>query len=105
MGIACGGRTCRAYLLTVSEFERLGGEAWTQSFRVRLGLLANKRYAELYGNKPKKVRSSTKPEWRNMVGQYPCGILEQAYKELKGEIESSRELANDALPSSQKRGS
>jgi hypothetical protein len=91
MGIACGGRTCRAYLLTVSEFERLGGEAWTQSFRVRLGLLANKRYAELYGNKPKKVRSSTNPEWRNMVGQYPCGILEQAYKELKSESRSSGE--------------
>jgi hypothetical protein len=47
MGQACGDRTCRAYLLTVSEFEGLGGEAWTQSFRVRLGLLANKLYAEL----------------------------------------------------------
>jgi hypothetical protein len=75
--------TCRAYHLTVSAFERLGGERWTQSFRVRLGLLANKRYAELYGKKPRKVRSSTTPNWRNKVCKYPCGILEQAYRELR----------------------
>jgi hypothetical protein len=102
---ACGKQTCRAYHLTVSEFERLGGEAWSQSFRIRLGLLANTLYAELYGKKPRKVRSSTRPKWRNKVGKYPCGILEQAYKELKSEMGSSRELANDALPSSRKRGS
>jgi hypothetical protein len=59
--------------MTVSEFERLGGEPWTQSFRIRLGLLANKLYDELYGKKPRKVRSSTKPEWRNKVCKYPCG--------------------------------
>jgi hypothetical protein len=56
---------CRAYGLTVSEFERLGGEVWTQSFRVRLGLLADKLFVKLYGKKPQKVRSSTKPWWRN----------------------------------------
>ena len=61
----CPDRRCRAYGLTVSEFERLGGEVWTQSFRVRLGLLADKLFVELYGKKPKKVRSSTKPWWRN----------------------------------------
>jgi hypothetical protein len=70
--------------MTVSEFERLGGEPWTQSFRIRLGVLANKLYDELYGKKPRKVRSSTKPAWRNKVCKYPCGILEQAYRELKG---------------------
>jgi hypothetical protein len=69
-------------LLTVSEFERLGGENWTQSFRVSLGLRAGKLYKGLYGKDAKKVRSSTKPEWRNKVGKYPCGILEQAYREL-----------------------
>jgi hypothetical protein len=79
----CGQPICRAYQLTVGEFERLGGEPWTQSFRVRLGLLANKLYVELYGKRPSKVRSSTRPEWRNKVGKYPCGILEQAYELLK----------------------
>jgi hypothetical protein len=44
-----------------------------------------KLYVELYGKEPKKVRSSTKPAWRNKVGKYPCGILEQAYRELKAE--------------------
>jgi hypothetical protein len=89
----------------VSEFEGLGGEAWTQSFRVRLGLLANKLYAELYGQKPTKVRSSTRPQWRNLVGKYPCGILEQAYKELKRDSGSSRELAEDVPQSSRERES
>jgi hypothetical protein len=95
---ACGDRTCRAYRLTVNEFERLGGEAWTQSFRIRLGLLANKLYAQLYGRKPKKVRSKTNPDWRNMVGQYPCGILEQAYKELKSESGSKLSEGTPNLP-------
>ena len=70
--------------MTGCEFERLGREPWTQSFRIRVGLLASKLYVELYGKEPKKVCSSTKPAWRNTVGEYPCGILEQAYRELKG---------------------
>jgi hypothetical protein len=78
----CGKTYCRAYRLTTSEFERCAGEAWTQSFRSRLGLLATKLYVKLYGKPPKKVRSSTHPNWRNKVAKYPCGILEQAYREL-----------------------
>jgi hypothetical protein len=81
------GLPCKAYQLTVSEFERLSGETWTQSFRVRLGLLANKMYVEIYGRKPRKVRSSAVPKWRNMVGKYPCGVLEQAYRKLKEHAE------------------
>ncbi len=79
----CGQPTCRAYHLTVSEFERLGGERWSQSLRVRLGLRAQKLYRELYSKKARKVRSSTRPNWRNKVGKYPCGLLEQAYRELR----------------------
>jgi len=81
----CGQPTCRAYHLTVSEFERLGGERWSQSLRVRLGLRAQKLYRELYSKKARKVRSSTRPNWRNKVGKYPCGLLEQAYRELRGQ--------------------
>jgi hypothetical protein len=88
----CGQSHCRAYHLTISEFERLGGEIWTQSFRIRLGLLANERYVDLYGKKPKKVRSSTRPDWRNKVSKYPCGILERACRELK-----ARDAATDAF--------
>jgi hypothetical protein len=68
----------------VSEFERLGGETWTQSFRVSLGIRAGKLYAEVYGKEAKKVRPKFRLGWRNKVGKYPCGILEQAYRELKG---------------------
>jgi hypothetical protein len=80
----CGQRKCRAYHLTVSEFERLGGVLWTQSFRSRLGLLAKKRYIELYGKEPRKIRCPSYPQYRNKVGEYPCGILENAYRELEG---------------------
>ena len=51
----CGQPKCRAYRLTVSEFERLGGVLWSQSFRSRLGLLAKKRYIELYGKEPREL--------------------------------------------------
>jgi hypothetical protein len=60
----------------------LGGERWAQSFRVRLGRLAAKLYTEIYAKPAKKGRSKT--AWWNKVGKYPCGILEQAYRELKG---------------------
>jgi hypothetical protein len=84
--------------LTVGEFERLGGEPWTQSLRIRVGLLAHKLYVELYGKEPKKVRSRTGPAWRNKVGEYPCGILEQAYRELRGSraVVQRAELAQHA---------
>jgi hypothetical protein len=83
----CGQRvTCRAYQLTVAEFGRLGGEKWTHSFHVRLGIRALKLFGTVYTKKkPKKVRSTTKPAWRGLVCRYPCGVLEQAYLELKAE--------------------
>jgi hypothetical protein len=62
------------------------GRGGRKAFRVRLGLLAGKRHAEIYGKKAKKIRASTEPGWRNKVGKYPCGVLEQAYRKLKGEI-------------------
>jgi hypothetical protein len=92
MPAKCGQPTCRAYRLTVSEFERLGGERWSQSFRVQLALRANSLHIEVYGKSANKVRSSKKREWRNKVGTYPCGILEQAYSELKRQC---RDLAED----------
>jgi hypothetical protein len=86
----CGHQKCRAYQLTVSEFEQLGGETWTQSFRVKLGMLVNKRYEKLYGQKAPMVRASLNPRWRNKVGMYPCGLLEQAYRELTTGAEAER---------------
>ena len=85
MANVCGERTCRAQRLTTAEFEKLGAKSWTQSFRSRLGLRARKLFKELYGKAPNKVRSSTRLSWRNKVGKYPCGILEQAYAALIAE--------------------
>jgi hypothetical protein len=100
---SCRQEKCRAYRLTVNEFERLGGERWTHSFRIRLGLLAQTLYFQIYGKKARKVRSSTVPRWRNKVGKYPCGILEQAYRKLSGEGETQGQIAMDNQENSQTR--
>jgi hypothetical protein len=81
--LPCGEPRCRAYRLTMSEFEALQGAKWSQSFRVKLAGRAKELHSDLYGRKPPKVRDPLWASYRNMVCQYPCGILEQAYRELK----------------------
>ncbi len=86
MAANCGLTKCRAYHLTIGEFHKLGGEQWSQAFLVRLGIRARRLYLELYAKPPKQVRQSRiRPDWRNKVGKYPCGILEQALRDLKAE--------------------
>lgn len=69
-------------MLTVSEFQRLSGEQWSHSFVVKLGIRARALHLGLYGALPRKVRNSKMPSWRGKVGKFPCGVLEQAYREL-----------------------
>jgi hypothetical protein len=90
MASPCGDPKCRSYQLTVSEFRSLGGERWDQSFQVRLSLRATKLHRELYKKKPKQVRDPVWPGYRNKVSKYPCGILEQALREIKAEPEQPR---------------
>ena len=66
--------------MTLREFGRLSGEEWDQPFRAKLGKAAAKLYREIYKKEPSKRRASM--AWRNKVGRYPCGILEQAYRQL-----------------------
>jgi hypothetical protein len=75
----CGQLYCRMRPVTVKEFERLGGERWSQSFRIRLGQRAKEIFLQVYQKEPKKVRSHP---YKSMVNQFPCGIMEQAYREL-----------------------
>ena len=79
----CGTVKCRRFPMTLREFGELTGEVWDQSFRARLGKAASKLYREIYGKDPAKNRS--RMAWRNTVGVYPCGVLEQAYRQLKAE--------------------
>jgi hypothetical protein len=82
----CGQLYCRVHHLTVKEFERLGGETWSQSFRIRLGRRAKEIYSQAYRKEPKKVRSLPfRPNYKSKVNQFPCGIIEQAYRELIAE--------------------
>lgn len=77
---------CRAKFMTTDEFNSLGFEVWDHGFKIKMGKRARRLYMDLYkGKAPRKVRSSTHPLWRNKVGKFPCGILEEAYKQLRGE--------------------
>jgi hypothetical protein len=75
--------------LTTQQFMKLAGEKWSQGFTIRVGIRAAKLYQEILGKPNKKVRSSTKGGHRNKVGKYPCGILEQAYQQVKSEETAS----------------
>lgn len=77
----CGGLRCARYEMTQLEFRRLRGELWDQSFISSLGKAASKLYREIYRKKPKLKYSRTRK--RDHVHRYPCGILEQAYRQLK----------------------
>jgi hypothetical protein len=82
----CPDPRCRAYNLTTNEFMRLGGEDWSQSFRSRIGKRAGQVYERLYGmRRMAKVRANQMLGNRNKVRRYPCGVLEQAYRELVAE--------------------
>jgi hypothetical protein len=76
----CGDVGCRASRLTIYQFEQVGAERWTQSFRSRLGKRATGLHVQVYGKKPRRVRAHPH---RNPLRLYPCGILVQAYGELK----------------------
>jgi hypothetical protein len=76
----CGNVKCRRFPMTLREFGRLTGEHWDQRFRAKLGKAAAKLYRDIYKKEPPKRRASM--AFRNKVGKYPCGILEQAYREL-----------------------
>jgi hypothetical protein len=80
--------------MTLREFGRLAGENWHPSFRSRLGKAASKLHREIYGKDPPQKRTSR--DWRNKVTKYPCGILEQAYRRLTAESQSSAGSATEA---------
>ncbi len=72
-------------LLTTQQFMKLGGEKWDRGFLIRVGKRARLLHQEILGKVPKKVRSPIKGAYRNKVGLYPCGVLEQAYRQVLAE--------------------
>ncbi|WP_336489307.1 hypothetical protein [Methylobacterium nigriterrae] len=78
-------KLCRVMLLTTQQFMKLGGEKWDRGFLIRVGKRARLLHEEILGKVPTKVRSSIKGAYRNKVGLYPCGVLEQAYRQVLAE--------------------
>jgi hypothetical protein len=66
--------------MTQLEFRKLRGELWDQSFISTLGKAAAQLHREIYKRDPKVKRSRSKK--RAPVLKYPCGVLEQAYKQV-----------------------
>lgn len=73
-------KPCRVMMLTTNQFMRLGGEQWDHGILIRVGRRASHLHNEIFGKPPKKVRLGV--GFRNKVGVYPCGILEQAYRHV-----------------------
>jgi len=65
------------------EFRRLRGELWDMGFISRFGKLAGKLYREIYKKHPDIKRRPLPGQKRWPVHRYPCGILEQAYRQLR----------------------
>jgi hypothetical protein len=79
----CGNARCVRYDMTQMEFRKLRGELWDASFISKFGKRAVKLYNDIYGKPPRLRRSRTAK--RNHVNLFPCGILEQAYEQLRNE--------------------
>jgi hypothetical protein len=77
----CGDSKCGRYSMTLAEFRRLRGEVWGPGFNSRLGKAATKLCRELYGKVPPARRYRI--AGRNKVPAYPCGVIEQAYRNLR----------------------
>ena len=67
--------------MVIREYRLLRGETWDASFSSKLGKTASKLFREIYGKSPNQRRS--KHAHRNFVTSYPCGIIEQAYRQLR----------------------
>jgi hypothetical protein len=85
--------------MTVREFVQLGGYEADASFATRLGLRCAKIYQAIYNKPPTKKRRGE--AWRNKVCVFPCGVIEQAYRQLTEEgaqttpQQTSRRAARD----------
>jgi hypothetical protein len=78
--------TQRTFPLTVHQFIRLGGVWFDAGFKRMLGIRATRLYVEMFGKQPDKVRA--RRCGRNLVAQYPRGILEQAWAQIVTELGS-----------------
>jgi hypothetical protein len=77
----CGNPECDRYSMTVAEFKLLCAEQWGSGFDAKLGLAAKKLCLQIHGKVPPKQRYRI--AGRNKVPAYPCGVLEQAYRQLR----------------------
>jgi hypothetical protein len=67
--------------MAIREYRILRGETWDASFSAKLGKAASKLYREIYAKAPASHRS--RHAHRNPVKRFPCGIIEQAYRQLR----------------------
>lgn len=80
MADRCADVRCARYSMSLAEFRKLRGETWDDGFNSRIGKLASKLCRDLYGKVPPARRQAI--AGRNKVPSYPCGIIEQAYRQL-----------------------
>jgi hypothetical protein len=98
---SCADPTCARYEMSQLEFRRLRGELWDMGFISKFGKLASKLYREIYKKHPDIKRRPRPGQKRWPVHRYPCGILEQAYRQLREQgvplVKKESALADELL--------
>jgi hypothetical protein len=77
----CGSVGCQWRHMQVREYADIAGEN-QHSVRIRLGLKARQIHAAVHQRPASKRRAGAH---RNNTSHFPCGVLEQAYRELLAE--------------------
>jgi len=76
---ACSNANCVHGVLTLRDYRSMLCEQWDQSFSNQLSLATKRLYATNYNKPPLQ----TNPDGKAYRSCYPCGIVEQAYLDLR----------------------
>jgi len=80
-GEVCRDPHCGHGLIPLREFRAKRSEDWSSSFSAKLGKLAAKLYRQRYAADAVSVKLRV----GNPVHLFPCGIIEQAYLQLRSQ--------------------
>ena len=76
---ACGNANCVHGAIMLRDYRSMLGEQWDHSFTNNLSITARSLYRMKYGTRPPRA----KRDKGQSVSCYPCGIIEEAYLDLR----------------------
>jgi len=76
---ACSNASCAHGVKTLRDYRSMLCEQWDQSFSNQLSLATRRLYATKYNEPPPQAN----PDGKAYRSCYPCGVIEQAYLDLR----------------------